>query len=78
VIRVDADLDRGLDAVLVMGHLVIVRRDDLEYLLAHVADEVYGTPRPDRSHWQLPLLNEAIARLTGALAAPESSNPGGC
>ena len=48
---------------------VTVARADLEYLLAHYADEVHGTPVPDREHWRLPLLGEACARLAGALAA---------
>jgi hypothetical protein len=41
---------------------VIARRDDLQYLLAHVADEINGNPDP--AHWHLPMLRESIARLS--------------
>jgi hypothetical protein len=44
---------------------ITVRRDDLEYLLAHVGDEMHG--HPDPRHWHLPLLDEAIARLYAAV-----------
>ena len=40
---------------------ITVLAGDLEYLLAHVADEIHGTP--DSEHWQLPLLRQAIERL---------------
>ena len=56
-----------------MDDEVTVKRADLEYLLAHYADEVHGTPVPDREHWRLPLLGEACARLAGALAAAGSA-----
>lgn len=50
-----------------------VSRDDLEYVLAHVADEIHGNPAP--AHWNLPLFREALARLHAALAG--SGAPGG-
>jgi hypothetical protein len=43
---------------------VIVRREDIQYLLAHVADEIRG--RPDPAHWHLPMLRDAITRLSAA------------
>lgn len=42
-----------------------VIRADLEYLLAHYWDEVKG--RPDRSHWRLPMLEQAALRLSEAV-----------
>lgn len=46
------------------GDAVMVRRSDLEYVLAHVADEIHG--HPDPSHWRLPLFAEALERLNAA------------
>jgi hypothetical protein len=43
------------------GVPVTVDAGDLEYLIAHYRDEVDG--RPHRSHWRLPLLAAAVARL---------------
>ena len=43
---------------------VTVDAGDLQYLLGHVADEIHG--HPDPSHWKLPLLTQAIARLSAA------------
>jgi hypothetical protein len=45
--------------------MVEVRRFDLEYLLAHVADEMNG--HPDPAHWRLPLLTQALERLQQAV-----------
>lgn len=48
---------------------VPVVRGDLEYVLAHVADEIHGNPDP--AHWDLPLFREALGRLrTAAGSAP--------
>lgn len=48
---------------------IVVKRVDLEYLLAHVADEVHGNPGPE--HWRLPLLQETLARLGTAVRTGE-------
>jgi hypothetical protein len=45
--------------------MVEVHKDDLGYLLAHVADELHG--HPDRRHWTLPLLLRAVTRLNYSL-----------
>jgi hypothetical protein len=53
--------------------VVVVRRDDLEYLLGHYWDEVRRAPDP--GHWRLPLLEDAARRLAEAsrrqLPAPD-------
>lgn len=49
---------------------VAVNRTDLEYLLAHYWDEVRGDPPPDRTHWQLSMLEQACLRLSAALKEP--------
>jgi hypothetical protein len=45
--------------------MVGVHKNDLAYLLAHVADEIHG--HPDHIHWLLPLLQRAIGRMNYAL-----------
>lgn len=53
------------DSSILLGTpLVSVHRGDLEYLLAHVADEMHG--HPDPAHWRLPLLTETLERLQQA------------
>jgi hypothetical protein len=47
---------------------VMVSRNDLQYLLAHVADEIHGAP--DHRHWELPMLKDTIARLSLAAHTP--------
>lgn len=47
------------------GTAVTVDAGDLEYLIAHYRDETAG--HPHRSHWRLPLLAAAVARLEDAM-----------
>jgi hypothetical protein len=47
---------------------VMVSRNDLQYLLAHVSDEIHGAP--DHRHWELPVLKDTIARLSLAAHTP--------
>ena len=54
-------------AVIADRGLVAVSREDLQYVLAHVADEIHGNPDP--AHWNLPLFREALARLHAAVEA---------
>jgi len=57
------------------NEMISVRKDDLEYLIAHVADEMHG--HPDRSHWQLPGVLEPVARLHEAALRGQGRRAGG-
>jgi hypothetical protein len=50
---------------------VQVERDDLQYLLAHVADEMYGDPDP--GHWKLPVITNVINRLAKIANADQAA-----
>lgn len=56
----EADVSRGF---LPLNRFVRVQAHDLEYVLAHIADEMGDGPRPVREHWRLPLLLESLRRL---------------
>jgi hypothetical protein len=45
--------------------LVVVRRNDLSLRLAHIADESYGTPEPER--WRHPSPAGTVKRLRQSL-----------
>jgi hypothetical protein len=57
------DCAAELDSVAVTRVLVV--QDELQYVLAHIADEMQGIPEP--SHWDLPLFRELVGRLRRAV-----------